>query len=305
MKNGFTEYITKHDLARYENEKVLEEGKSNFASSFAVLSRDEKNAINSVYSFCSYIDDIVDAPENSASARKRKLERLHWWEEIIEKFYAGNIDNIAMKPFEKLIGHYNIPKQYFITLIDGCKRDLLQNRYATFDELKEYCYGVAGIVGLISIEIFGYKYEETKNYAINLGYALQLTNIIRDVKADKLRNYIYLPKEDLERFDYSEEDIINEVYNENFLELMRFQTSRAREYYHKARTFLHPDERATVFAAEIMDAIYYRLLEKIELNEFRIYDKRIRVSTPHKFYLAFKHKVQAALLVDRIKKNNA
>ena len=298
------EYITKYDLAKYENAIVLEDEKSNFAFSFSVLAKEEKNAINSVYSFCSYIDDIVDEPNYSPDAIKRKIERLNWWEQAIHKFYSGNIDNRILQPFEKLIHRYKIPKQYFITLIDGCKRDLIQNRYQTFDELKEYCYGVAGIVGLISIEIFGYKYEETKNYAINLGYALQLTNIIRDVKFDKARNYIYLPQDDLKRFNYTEEDIFNEVYNDNFFELMRFQARRAREYYHKARTQLHPDERTTVFSAEVMDAIYYRLLDKIELNEFRVYDKKIRVSTPHKIYITFKHWVQARLLVERIKKGN-
>jgi phytoene synthase len=297
-------FITKLDLARYENATVASDEKSNFALSFSMLPKEERDAINSVYSFCSYIDDIVDEPNDAPDPIKKKLERLHWWENAIHKFYAGHIDSKLLAPFEKLTDRYKMPKQYFITLIDGCKRDLTQNRYRNFEELKEYCYGVASIVGLMSIEIFGYKYEETKNYAINLGYALQLTNIIRDVKFDKERNYIYLPQDELNRFNYSEADIFDEVYNDNFIELMRFQAKRAREYYHKARTALHPDERATIFAAEIMDAIYYRLLEKIELNEFRIFEKKIRVSSPHKMYIAFKHWTSARLLVDRIKKKS-
>ena len=179
---------------------------------------------------------------------------------------------------------------------------MVKFRYDTFEDLKDYCYSVASAVGLISIEIFGYKYEETKNYAINLGYALQLTNILRDIKIDKQRGYIYLPKEDLERFGYTEEDLVNEVYDDRFIELMRFETQRVRDYYHKARTMLHPDERMTVFAAEIMDAIYYRLLEKIELEEFNIFKKKINVSTLHKIMIALKHWLSIGMFVKRLRK---
>lgn len=186
-------------------------------------------------------------------------------------------------------------------MIDGCKSDLINYRYETFDDLKKYCYSVASIVGLTCIEIFGYKYEETKNYAINLGYAFQLTNIIRDIKNDKDRGYIYIPKEDLIRFKYSEEDLFNEVYNENFVELMSFQVKRAREYYHKARSFLRPDERNRLIAAEIMDDIYCRLLDKIELNNYNIWEKKIKVSTSHKIIMALKHWLSIKIFIKRIK----
>ncbi len=298
------EFITQIELAQYEKVDVPAFEKSNFAFSFSLLPKEERNAMNSIYAFCSYIDDIVDSPGTETSAIKKKMDRLQWWERQIDKFYSGSMDNKLISPFVKVINRFNIPKQYFITLIDGCRRDLVQNRYETFEELKEYCYGVAGVVGLISIEIFGHKYEETKSYAVNLGYALQLTNILRDIKFDNQRGYIYLPQEDLRRFNYSEDDIAAGLYNDNFYELMNFQAKRVRQYYHKARTMLHPDERITIFSAEVMDAIYYRLLEKIELNNFRIYDKKIRVSTPHKLYITFKHWLSARLLVARIKKNN-
>lgn len=298
------EFITQIELAQYEKADVSNFEKSNFAFSFSILPKEERNAMNSIYAFCSYIDDIVDSPGTEPTEIKKKLDRLLWWENQIDKIYSGNLDSKILSPFIKVISRFNIPKQYFITLIHGCRRDLVQKRYETFEELKEYCYGVAGVVGLISIEVFGHKYEETKNYAINLGYALQLTNILRDIKFDNQRGYIYLPQEDLRRFNYTEDDIAGAVYNDNFYELMRFEAARVRQYYHKARTLLHPDERITIFSAEVMDAIYYRLLEKIELNNFRIYDKKIRVSTPHKLYLTFKHWLSARLLVARIKKNN-
>jgi phytoene synthase len=187
-------------------------------------------------------------------------------------------------------------------LLNGFRRDLTQNRYETFDELKNYAFEVAGVVGLISIEIFGYKYEVTRNYAINLGYALQLTNILRDVKADKDRGYVYLPLEDFRRFNYTLEDLRNEVYNENFIELMSFQAQRAKEFYFKARTSLRPDERRGMIAAGIMDEIYFRLLEKIELREYNIFERRARVSTSHKLLIAFKHFLSLKLFVNRLKK---
>ncbi len=298
------EVLTQIELANFEKVEPPIVERSNFLYSFSMLPKEERNAINSIYAFCSYIDGIVDSTPNLNSKVKiRKMERLNWWENEIEKIYSGNV-NPLISPLYFTIKRFDIPKQYMLTLIDGVRRDLLQTRYKNFDELKNYCYSVASIVGLISIEIFGHKYEETKNYAVNLGYALQLTNIIRDIKQDKDRGYIYLPQEDMERFKYSENDLMNEVYNDNFIELMQFEAQRAREYYHKARTFLKPDEKPTIIAAEIMDSIYFRLLEKIELNEFDVYSKRIRVSPLHKVLITLKHWVSIKMFIRRMKKHN-
>lgn len=297
------EILTPEILASHEKADVPKKERSNFQLSFSILPKDERNAICSIYAFCSYIDEIVDnTPNNNPREIEKKLERLNWWENEIEKIYRNSITSPLLAPFIRIIDRFAIPKQYFLTLIDGCRRDLFQKRYSTFEELKEYLYSVASVVGLISIEIFGYKYEETKNYAINLGYALQLTNILRDIKSDKDRGYIYIPQEDLKRFDYSEEDLINEVYNENFIELMNFEVKRAREYFHRARQFLRPDEKPTIVSAEIMDAIYYRLLEKIELNEYDVFSKKIKVSNAHKLLTALKHWLAIKVFIRRIKK---
>lgn len=294
--------LTYDSLASYEKVATNKHPKSNFAYSFSLLPNEEKEAINTVYAFCSYIDDIVDSsPNNSLEVLNKKLMRLSWWEKEIEKLYNDKLTSPLLTPFRKTIDRFIIPKEYFLTLIDGVRTDLVKNRYQTFDELKEYSYTVASVVGLITIEIFGYKYEETKNYAINLGYALQITNILRDIKVDKLKNYIYLPSEDLSKFNYSEKDLMNEVYNENFIELMRFQTQRNREYYHKARGFLKPDEKQNIITAEIMDAIYYRLLEKIELNNYNVFEKKIKVSNSHKLLITLKHWISLNLFVKRIK----
>jgi len=296
-------FLTKADMARFENVPVTNNDVSNFYYSFIFLPSEERFAINSLYSFCSYIDDIVDeTPSDCSDSINRKQERLNWWENQIEEIFEGNVDNPNISQLVFVIQRYNLSKQYFLTLIDGCRRDLIQFRYSTFDELKDYCFGVASSVGLMTIEIFSHKYEETKNYAINLGYALQLTNILRDIKADKDRGYIYLPLEDLQRFNYTEEELINEVYDDRFVELMRFQAKRIREFYHKARTALHPDERSTITPAEIMDSIYYRLLDKIELKEFNVFQNRIRVSNSHKIMIALKHWLSIKVFVKRIKK---
>jgi 15-cis-phytoene synthase len=275
-------------------------GKTSFYYSFSFLPKDERDAIHTVYAFCRQIDDIVDdSPSEKAEEILKKRERLQRWRVEIEKLYNNTSTITYLKPLGLVVRKFGIPKQYLLTIIDGCERDLTQRRYQTFDELKDYCYSVASIVGLMSIEIFGYKYDETKEYATNLGYALQLTNIIRDVKCDKDRGYIYLPKEDMQKFRYTEEDLMNEVYDERFIALMDYQSQRARHYYNKARAMLRPDERTTMFAAEIMDAIYYRLLEKIELRNYNVFERKVSVSTIHKVWIALKLWLYTKIMVRR------
>jgi len=295
--------MTTTELALFENEEPPSLDRSNFVLSFTFLPKEERKAINSIYAFCSYLDNIVDnIPSFTPNIIEQKLKRLALWESVIEDIYSNKIPSPLLLPLYLVVNRFKIPKQYFLTLIDGVKKDLFKTRYATFEDLKDYCYSVASVVGLISIEIFGYKYEATKNYAINLGYALQLTNILRDIKQDKDRGYIYIPKEDLEAYNLTEEDIINEVYDDRFIEMMRFQVGRVRQFYHKARTSLHPDEKMTVISAEVMDGIYFRLLEKIELNDFNIYKKRIKVSTIHKIMIALKNWLSVKMFVKRLRK---
>jgi phytoene synthase len=293
-----------HVFAETEDELTFStQGSTSFHYSFGFLPREEREAIRTVYAFARRIDDIVDDdPSLDPEVVTRKRQRLQWWRTQIEAMYDPNADaSSAVSALGAVIRRFTIPKQYFLTIIDGCERDLVQHRYATFAELKEYCYSVASAVGLISIEIFGYKQEQTRQYAIHLGYALQLTNILRDVKADKDRGYIYIPLEDLERFKLTEADIYNEVYDERFVSMMEYQAKRAREYYHHARALLRPDERLTMVAAEIMDAIYYRLLDKIELNDFNVYEKKIRVNTLHKVITALRIWLGSKLFVKRLR----
>lgn len=289
--------LTIADLASFERVAPPKIKTSNFQLAFSILPKEERIAINTIYSLFSYIDSIVDEGDISKANVLKKEKRLKFWKAVIDELYNDSIPSSIFYPLYYAIKRFSIPKQYITTLFDGCRRDLFQTRYSTFNELKDYCYSVASVVGLIVIEIFGYKYPETRNYAINLGYAMQLTNILRDIKKDKNRGYIYIPQEDLQKFEYTEEELINEVYNDNFVELMQFETRRTREFFHKSRSLLHPEERITMFPAEVMDEIYYRLLEKIELRGFNVFKKEIKVSIVHKLTITIKHWLSILLFI--------
>jgi 15-cis-phytoene synthase len=164
--------------------------------------------------------------------------------------------------------------------------DLTTNRYRTFDELYVYCYRVASTVGLMCAEIFSYSHENTRKYAENLGIALQLTNIIRDVKSDLYRDRIYIPLEDLERFSYTEEDLRNQVYDDRFVSLMRYQAERARHYYAEANRYLALEDRKHFFAARIMERIYFNILRKIERKNYNVFGKKMRLNRLHQMAIA-------------------
>ncbi len=275
---------------------------SSFYYPLLLLPQTQRAAIQAVYHFASAVDTLVDTPgRDTADDLLAKRQWLAWWRQQIEAIYAGTSFHPTLLPLAHVVERFQLPKQYFLLLIDGCERDLIQRRYRTFEELKDYCYCVASSIGLICIEIFGYKHPQARQYAIYLGYALQLTNILRDIKPDKDRGYIYLPLEDMERFGYSEADLMAECYDERFIELMRCEAQRARSFYHRARMYLHPDDRATLFPAEAMDLIYYRLLEKIELGDFNVFRHRYRVSFPHKVWIVFKTWLSTYLLIRRLR----
>jgi phytoene synthase len=261
--------------------------RSSFFYSFSFLPRAEREAMHRIYEFCRFTDDLVDE-ENANETVDQKRQKLDWWRGEVEKCYEGTSEHPILRSLQKIVRRFEIPKEYLLTLIDGVEMDLDKTRYETFEELKQYCYAVASVVGLISIQVFGHKHEETREYAIQLGYALQLTNILRDVEQDASNGRIYLPQEDLRRFEYSEQELLNGTYNQAFRSLMAFESDRAKQYYSKAHNLLHEDEHAALFAARIMDAIYFRLLRKIERAEFNVFSRRISVSAPHKLGIALK-----------------
>lgn len=266
-----------------EAKKIAKESNSSFYFAFNLLPANQRDAMNTVYAFCRKTDDIVD--ENNFSSEV-KYENLRKWRVELERGLKGQSSLQLLNHLSKIINQFNIPIDPFFDLIKGMEMDIQKSRYSKIDDLMEYCYRVAATVGLMSIEIFGYKNESAKNYAINLGYALQLTNILRDVKKDAEYGRIYLPQEDFDRFGYSDTDLFNNVYNENFVSLMQFEANRAKQYFNLANNSLDFEDKPSMFAARAMQHIYFNLLNKLEANNFDIFSKNIKVSKSKKTAIA-------------------
>lgn len=255
---------------------------SNFFFSFLFLSPPKREAIETIYAFCRYTDDIVDEEADV----KEKYRRLRMWTAELQRSLLGASRFALLNKLSSTIQRFNIPVHHFYDLLKGMEMDLTKNRYETFNELEEYCFRAASTVGLICAEVFGYHHDRTKQYAINLGIALQLTNILRDIKVDAKKGRIYLPQEDLKRFDYSEDELMNSVYNDRFKALMKFECDRAHEYFRKAKSFLAEDDKPLFYAARAMGNIYYLLLLRIERAHYDVFSKRIRLASPVKFLVA-------------------
>jgi len=263
--------------------KLTKESNTNFYYSFFSLPAEKRKALYAIYALCRSLDDVTDESPGGPEAPEALLR---WTTEIIN-MYEGTPSHpltVALKPY---IEWYSIPQKYFLELIKGVEMDLTKNRYNTFDELHRYCYRVASVVGLICAEVFGYQNAVTLGYAVDLGIALQLTNILRDIKADAAHGRIYLPLEDLRRFGYPEEDLFSSRYNPAFIEMMRFETARAWSYYKRAEETLPREDRKAMVAAEIMRAIYSTLLRKIEDSNYNVFSAPPQLSKPYKLYIAF------------------
>jgi len=256
---------------------------SNFYYSFLLLPRTQRRAIKDVYAFCRLLDDVVDEDQTG----RAPYAELQYWRGEIEACYKGNPTNKFSEKLLVSIEEFDLPKQPFLDLIDGMEMDLKWHSYQTFADLREYCYRAASAVGLICIEIFGYESARTREYAVNLGLALQLTNILRDLTEDAKRGRIYIPLEDLERFGYSEHDVRQNLYNAPFIELMKYQHARAASYFERAASSLPEQDRASMFAAEIMGAIYRELLDQIPAVQFDVYRNRLSVSKTRRLQIAF------------------
>lgn len=260
-----------NDIAK----EIAKKSKSSFYYAFNLLPAEQRDAMNTVYAFCRETDDIVD---EGFIDDNLKYEKLRKWRIELEKSLHGHSDYQLINKLSRTIQKFNIPLEPFFDLLKGMEMDLQQNRYPTFNDLQKYCYHVASTVGLMCIEIFGYRHPSAKDFAINLGIALQLTNILRDVRKDAERGRIYLPKEDLNNFDYMESDIFNNTYNDNFQKMMKFQVERAREFFNKATQSLNREDKKAMFAARAMQHIYYRMLNKIVDADYDVYHNKIRIS---------------------------
>ena len=256
--------------------KIAKKSNSSFYYAFNLLPQEKRDAMNTVYAFCRQTDDIVDMGSETSDL---KYEKLRKWRIELEKSLDGFSDYQILNKLASTIQKFNIPLEPFFELLIGMEMDLQKNRYLTFEDLQLYCYRVASTVGLMCIEIFGYKHASTRDFAVNLGIALQLTNILRDVKKDADKGRIYLPQEDLRKYGYAEKDLLNSTYNENFQNMMKFEVKRAKEYFDKATNSLNLEDKKAMFAARAMQHIYYRMLNKIVDADYDVYNKKIRIST--------------------------
>lgn len=263
--------------------QIAKESKSSFYYAFNLLPEEKREAMNVVYAFCRKTDDIVDETTEDANV---KYEKLRKWRIEFEKAFSGHSEFQLLNKLGKTISKFNIPLDPFFELIKGMEMDLQKDRYKSFDDLQLYCYRVASTVGLMCIEIFGYKNPSTKNFAIDLGIALQLTNILRDVSKDAEKGRIYLPEEDLSKFNYSETELLQKIYNNQFKELMIYETGRAKQYFNSATSHLDLDDKKTMFAARAMQHIYYKMLEKIIAAEYDVFNNNIKVSKVEKIGIA-------------------
>ena len=249
---------------------ITRASKSNLALAFISLPRARRDDITVFYAWCRVIDDIADDPGHSVEHRQAALDA---WKRALEQSFDG--EPALALPVRALITKYSLPVAHFREVIAGVEMYLAGASYDTWEDLRLYCHRVASVVGLISIEIFGCRDPRSKTYAVELGLALQLTNILRDVGQDFANGgRIYLPREDFARFGYTTEDLAAGQRNDAFLALMRFEADRARGFYTQAVAALPPADRRALTAAEIMRAIYFQLLERMERDGFRAFGRR-------------------------------
>lgn len=264
---------------------VMRKSKTNFFYSSFFLSNVKKEGLKVIYAFCRKTDDIVD---NNLISKDEKISTLNNWKNELTNAFRNNSQSEFMNKVVEVVRRFNIQDKYLYELIEGMEMDIHKNRYATFEELYGYCYKVASCVGLMTIEIFGYRNPLIRDYAVNLGIALQLTNIIRDVKKDALMDRIYIPTEDLKKFNYSEQELKSSYYNNNFFRLMLFESKRTEEFYETASSFFDINEAQNLISAKIMQDIYFKILKKIELTKYDVYNKTVHLSKITKLYTAFR-----------------
>ena len=272
----------------YCQQKAAASG-SSFYYSFLFLPPERRRAITALYAFCREVDDVVDECADAQLARTK----LGWWRLEIGKLFQSAPSHPVTKALQPFIQEFQIREKHLNEIIDGMEMDLTQTRYLDFPGLERYCYHVAGAVGLLAAGIFGYSDPRTLDYARNLGTAFQLTNIIRDVGEDARKNRIYLPMDELKKFEVPAADILQARYSANFANLMAFQARRAESYYEQAMTFLPEADRRSQRAGLIMAAIYRATLAEIEREGYRVLTQRTTLTPLRKLWLAWKTWISA------------
>jgi len=267
----------------YCQQKAAQSG-SSFYYSFLFLPPERRRAITALYAFCREVDDVVDESTDPAIARIT----LSWWHTETDLMLQGAPTHPVTKALQPHLTSYALEGKYLHAIIDGMEMDLNQTRYLDFAGLRQYCWHVASVVGILSASIFGATRPETQQYAEKLGLAFQLTNIIRDVGDDARMGRIYLPLDELKQFGVTPEELLNAKHSERFEALMRFQTQRAQAAYDEAFALLPAEDRRAQRTGLIMAAIYRTLLDEIERDGFHVLNRRISLTPIRKLWLAWK-----------------
>ena len=267
--------------------RLTRESGTSFYYAFRLLPRPKRRAIFALYSFCRVVDDCVDEPGGEGEAG------LARWLEEAHRCYAAKPTTDLGRELAEALFQFPIPRQCFEDIVAGCRMDLRATRYATFAELRQYCERVASAVGLASIEIFGYESPGTRDYAVRLGLALQLTNILRDVAEDAGKGRVYLPQDELRRYGVSEEEVLATARpgfakSAAFHDLLAFQGERARAHFEQAEEALPEGDRRSMLPAEIMGAVYRALLEEMARRAWPVGRPAVRVSRPRKAWIALR-----------------
>ena len=265
----------------YCQQKAAKSG-SSFYYSFMFLPPERRQAITALYAFCREVDDVVDECHDLSLAQTK----LEWWRQEVGRVYNGTPTHPVGLALKDVIKGFRLPQEQLLEIIDGMAMDLSQTRYLDFKGLQLYCYRVASVVGLLAAEIFGYQDRQTLKYAHDLGLAFQLTNIIRDVGEDARRGRIYLPIEDLQRFNVPAKDLLEARYSEQFRALMAFQAERAEKFYDQAFAQLPAVDRKAQRPGLVMAAIYRTLLREIARDGFMVLDRRTSLTPLRKVWLA-------------------
>ncbi len=257
---------------------------SSFYYSFLFLPPLRRRAITALYAFCREVDDVVDECHDPQIA----ATKLAWWRQELGRLYAGRPEHPVTQALQPILEQFNLPQEQLLEIIDGMEMDLQQTRYLDFKALSLYCYRVASVVGLLAAEIFGYADRQTQKYAHDLGTAFQLTNIIRDVGEDARRGRVYLPLDELQRFDVPLSDLLNARYSENFRRLMEFQIERAEQYYTQAMSELPAVDRKAQRPGLVMAAIYRTLLAEIRRDGCQVLSQRTSLTPVRKLWIAWR-----------------
>ena len=266
----------------YCEAKAAQSG-SSFYQSFRFLPPERRRALTAVYAFCREVDDVVDEAADPDLARIK----LAWWRNDVAAAFSGRPQHPVTRALAPIVRSFDLPERHFQAVIEGMAMDLDQNRYSDFATLERYCDRVAGVVGLMSAEIFGYEDPATRDYARDLGIAFQLTNIIRDVGEDAARNRVYLPQDELGRHGVTEADLFARRVTPQFTSLMTVQVARARTFYARAMAALPARDRRAQRPGLIMAAIYRALLRKIERSGYVVLDRRIGLTPLTKAWIAW------------------